>query len=52
VSARQYLAESIRSPSAFVSPAFSPGRGPAASMPRLGLDDGDIEAVVDYLLQG
>jgi mono/diheme cytochrome c family protein len=47
--ARAYLAESIRTPGEFVSPAFLGGGPP---MPVLGLSDAEIDALVDYLLQG
>jgi mono/diheme cytochrome c family protein len=45
-----YLAESIRTPGVFVSPAFRE-QGPSP-MPALGLSDPEIDALVDYLLQG
>jgi mono/diheme cytochrome c family protein len=48
--ARAYLAESIRTPGVFVSPAYR-GTGPSP-MPALGLSDREIDALVDYLLQG
>jgi mono/diheme cytochrome c family protein len=47
MSAEAYLAESIREPAAFFSPAASFG-----AMPDLGLDDEQIDALVDYLLGG
>jgi mono/diheme cytochrome c family protein len=46
---RAYIAESIRTPGAFISPAFLGGGPP---MPDLGLSDQEIDALVDYLLQG
>ena len=52
MSADEYVSESIRTPSAFISPAF---RGPIAGiegMPDLGLTEVEIDALVDYLLQG
>ena len=52
VSARAYLAQSIRLPGAFTSPVFTTDVGPTPAMPQLGLDEGEIEAVVDYLMQG
>jgi mono/diheme cytochrome c family protein len=48
--ARAYITESIRTPGVFVSPAFL-GDGPSP-MPALGLSDREIDALVDYLLQG
>ena len=52
MSAEEYVSESIRTPSAFISPAFN---GPVAGtegMPDLGLTEVEIDALVDYLLQG
>ncbi|MEO1060415.1 MAG: cytochrome c [Actinomycetota bacterium] len=49
--AREYLTESIRAPSAFISPGFDAG-GPTSAMPDLGLDDAEIAALVDHLLAG
>jgi mono/diheme cytochrome c family protein len=48
--ARTYLAESIRTPGVFVSPAYRE-EGPSP-MPALGLSDREIDALIDYLLQG
>ena len=48
--ARAYIAESIRTPGVFVSPAFR--RDGPSPMPDLGLSDREIDALVDYLLQG
>jgi len=48
--ARAYIAESIRTPGVFVSPAYR-GDGPSP-MPALGLSDAEIDALIDYLLQG
>lgn len=45
-----YLAESMRDPSAFIPPAFTPPGGPGGAMPELALDDAEIEAIVEYLL--
>ena len=50
MTAQEYVAESIRTPSAFISPAFVPGGGPTTGMPDLGLSDAEIDALVDYLL--
>lgn len=51
MSAREYLTESIRTPSAFTSPEFTAG-GPTTAMPDLGLDDAEVDALVDHLLTG
>ncbi|MDP2292070.1 MAG: cytochrome c [Actinomycetota bacterium] len=51
MSARDYLAESMRTPSAFLSPAWVSG-GPTTAMPDLGLTEAEIDALVDHLLQG
>jgi mono/diheme cytochrome c family protein len=50
MSAADYLRESLRKPTAFVSPAFVDSGGPTSGMPDLGLSDAEIEAVVRYLL--
>ena len=50
VSAEDYLAESMRSPSAFISPAFSGSAGPTTGMPLLRLTEDEIDAIVEYLL--
>ena len=50
LSAADYLAESMRTPSAFISPAFSGGQGPMTGMPDLNLSDAEIMALVAYLL--
>jgi mono/diheme cytochrome c family protein len=52
VSAAEYVAESIRNPSAFISPAFVSGGGPTTGMPYLGLSDAEVDALVEYLLGG
>jgi mono/diheme cytochrome c family protein len=49
LSATEYIIESIRTPSAFISPALTVD-GPA--MPVLGLTDAEIDALVAYLLRG
>ena len=49
LSAEEYITESIRDPSAFISPAWVRG-GPTTGMPDLGLTDAEIAAVVVYLL--
>ncbi|MEO8162589.1 MAG: cytochrome c, partial [Ilumatobacteraceae bacterium] len=48
LSAAQYLAESMRTPSVFISPALSSGSG--SSMPNLNLSETEIAALVEYLL--
>ena len=50
LSARDYLAESIREPGVFRSPAFRSEGGPVDAMPLLGLNDAEIDAIVRYLL--
>lgn len=50
MSAADYLAESMRTPSAFISPAFSGGMGPMTGMPDLNLSEAEIAALVAYLL--
>ena len=49
LTAEQYVAESIRSPTAFISPEFRPG-GATDAMPDLHLTEAEIAAVVQYLL--
>jgi mono/diheme cytochrome c family protein len=49
LSAEDYIAQSIRDPGAFISPAWI-GGGPTTAMPQLGLDETEIAAIVDYLL--
>lgn len=48
MSAAEYLAESMRTPSVFISPEFRSGFGPG--MPDLNLDEAEIVALVAYLL--
>jgi mono/diheme cytochrome c family protein len=50
VTAADYLAESMRSPSAFISPAFSRSTGPTTGMPLLRLTEREIDAIVEFLL--
>ena len=52
MSAADYVAESIRTPSAFISPAFVGFGGPTSAMPDLAVTDAEVDALVDYLLQG
>ena len=49
LSAAEYIAESIREPGAFISPAWFEG-GPVTEMPQLALTEAEIAAIVDYLL--
>ena len=49
MSAAEYIAQSIREPDAFISPAWA-GGGPTTAMPQLGLSEAEITGVVDYLL--
>ena len=48
--AEEYVAESIRSPGEFLSPAFQGGVGPANHMPTLDVSDAEVDALVAYLL--
>jgi mono/diheme cytochrome c family protein len=50
MSAEEYVAQSMRNPSAFISPAHRPSGGPGGSMPLLQLSDDEIDALVAYLL--
>lgn len=52
LSGAEYLAESIRTPSAFISPAWMGGAGPTTNMPYLEVSDDEVDALVRYLLQG
>ena len=52
MSASDYLAESMRTPAAFLSPAWNSGGSPTTAMPDLGLTEAEIDALVDHLLQG
>lgn len=49
MSAAEYLQESMRDPSAFLSTELDPN-GPVASMPDLALSAAEIDALVTYLL--
>jgi mono/diheme cytochrome c family protein len=49
MTAEEYIAQSIRDPGAFISPAWV-GGGPVTEMPQLGLTDAEITAIVAYLL--
>jgi cytochrome c551/c552 len=50
LSANAYVAESIREPWAFISPAFRSSGGPTTAMPGLTVSDDEVDALVDYLL--
>ena len=50
MSAAAYLAESMATPGAFISPAFRGGAGPTTGMPQLRLTTHEIDALVAYLL--
>jgi mono/diheme cytochrome c family protein len=50
MSGAEYLAESMRTPPAFISPAFTGPVGATTSMPLLQLSEAEIDAIVDYLL--
>jgi mono/diheme cytochrome c family protein len=49
--AAEYLAQSIREPWAFISPAFTGGSGPTTGMPGLGVSEAETDALVAYLLE-
>ncbi|HEX6660001.1 MAG TPA: cytochrome c [Ilumatobacter sp.] len=49
LSAEEYIAQSIRDPGGFISPAWV-GGGPVTEMPQLGLTEAEIAAIVEYLL--
>jgi mono/diheme cytochrome c family protein len=51
LSAEQYVEQSLRNPSAFVSPDHVAIGGPGGSMPLLQLSDEEIDALVGYLLE-
>lgn len=51
LSAAAYVAESIREPWAFISPAFRPSGGPTTAMPALAVSDAEVDALVAYLLR-
>jgi mono/diheme cytochrome c family protein len=50
LAAEEYVEQSIRSPSAFISPEYRPTGGPNEGMPVLQLSEGEIDALVAYLL--
>lgn len=50
MSAEDYLAESMTTPSAFISPAFEGGVGPTTAMPQLRLTTAEVDALVAHLL--
>jgi mono/diheme cytochrome c family protein len=50
MSAEDYVAESVRTPGAFTSPAFQPIGGPTEAMPLLDVSDAELDALVSYLL--
>lgn len=52
MSAEDYIAQSMRTPTAFISPAYggSSGGPGAGQMPLLQLTDSEIDAIVAYLL--
>ncbi|CAN5626924.1 hypothetical protein BH24ACT5_BH24ACT5_19420 [soil metagenome] len=50
LSAAEYLAQSMREPSAFISPDYRGSSGPGTGMPVLQLSVDEIDAIVDYLL--
>jgi mono/diheme cytochrome c family protein len=50
LTAEEYLTDSIRTPNAFISPAWT-GGGITSAMPELNLSDAEIDAIVAYLLE-
>jgi mono/diheme cytochrome c family protein len=50
LSAVEYLEQSMRNPTAFISPVYRSLGGPSDGMPLLQLSDNEINALVDYLL--
>ena len=46
MSAEEYVAESVRAPDDFISPAFRPYGGPASAMPVLDVADDELDALV------
>jgi len=50
LTAEEYVAESIKEPGAFFSPAFQGGVGPTTHMPTLDVSDAEVDALVAYLL--
>ena len=46
MTAEEYLTQSIREPSAFISPESTGD----ATMPQLDVSDDEVEALIDYLL--
>ena len=51
MSARDYIAQSIRDPIAVISPQFASG-GVVTGMPTLALSDVEVAVLVEYLLAG
>ena len=51
MTAEEYVKESIRTPSVFISPAAESGGPAGPMMPTLTLTDDEIEALADYVLQ-
>jgi mono/diheme cytochrome c family protein len=47
--AAAYVAESVRSPSAFLAPGWS-SNGPTTGMPSLVVTDDELDAIIGYLL--
>jgi hypothetical protein len=50
MTAEDCVAESVRTPGAFTSPAFVPIGGPTEAMPLLDVSDAELDALVRYLL--
>lgn len=50
MSAEDYVVESVRTPGAFISPAFEAYVEPTEAMPLLDVSDAELDALVRYLL--
>ena len=50
LTAQEYVAQSIKEPGAFFSPAFQGGVGPTTHMPTLDVSDAEVDALVAYLI--
>jgi cytochrome c5 len=48
--AAEYITESVRSPTAFISPEWEPSGGPTDGMPGLVVSDSELDAIIQYLV--
>jgi hypothetical protein len=48
--AAEYITESVRSPTAFISPVWEDHGGPTSGMPALVVSDSELNAIIEYLL--